>query len=44
VLQLKQGNKSEALKNLKKYLGMKPNAADRGYVKAYIDSLQKEKE
>jgi predicted Zn-dependent protease len=40
VLQLKQGNKSAALKNLRKYLVMAPNAADRGYVEAYIASLQ----
>lgn len=44
VLQLKQGNRGGALKNLRKYLGMAPNATDRGYVKAYIDSLQKENE
>jgi predicted Zn-dependent protease len=42
VLQLKQGNRSAALKNLRKYLAMAPDAADRGYVEAYIDSLQKE--
>ncbi len=40
ILQLKQRKNSQALGNLRKYLALAPDAADRKYVEAYIGSLQ----
>jgi predicted Zn-dependent protease len=39
LLLMKQGDKLQAAQHLAQYLQMKPDAADRGYIRAYIEKL-----